>query len=111
LQQAELEMEFNGLLLESIDETITALLSREVVDALYVHLQTANSISRDEVPYKLQTLCSTLEKTFGLPGSKTISKAIAKKFYAKLGLTFFDFLGRTLIEYVEGAKIKLRKKV
>jgi hypothetical protein len=108
LQRAEQSREFNDALVESIDETITDLLSREVVDALYVHLQTVHSISRDEVPYRLETLFSTLEKTFGLPGSKTICKAVARKFYAKLGLPFIDYPGRTLLEHIEAAKVKLR---
>jgi len=97
----------NLLLSESIDETITNLLSREVVEALYVYLQKVHAVSREDVPYKLDTLCSTLEKTFGFTGSRTISKAIARRVYAKLALPFHDNPGRTLIEYVEEAKAKL----
>ena len=33
-------VKFNELMVESIDETITDLLGRTVVDALYTHLQT-----------------------------------------------------------------------
>ncbi len=98
-------------MVESIDETITALLSREVVNALYSHLERVHSISKDEMPYRLETLFSTLETIFGGPSSRTISKAIAKKLYAKLGLTFPDIHdnpSRTLLEYVEDAKIKSR---
>jgi hypothetical protein len=111
LQQAELEGEFSGLLLESIDETITALLSRGVVESLYLHLQTVHSISRNEAPHRLGILVSVLEGIFGVKGSRTICKAIARKFYAKVDLEFFDLPSRTLIEYVEGAKIKPREKV
>ena len=96
-------------MVESIDETITALLSREVVDALYAHLQSTHSIAKDEVPYRLETLLSTFERTFGLPSSKTICKAIARKFYSNLWLTFSDNPSRTLVEYVEEAKIKLQE--
>jgi hypothetical protein len=100
----------NVLLAESIDETITALLSREVVDALYVYLQKTHFISKDEVPYKLETLCAILERTFGFSSSRTITKAIARKLYAKLALDFSDNSGRTLLEYVEEAKIKLHDR-
>lgn len=99
--------EFNDVLMESIDETITALLSREVVDALYGHLLTMYSISKDEVPFRLETLLSTLERTFGFSSSKTICKVIAKKFYAKLDLPFSVNPGGTLLDYIEEAKIKL----
>ncbi len=99
---------FNDALVESIDETITELLSRAVVDALYAHLETFHSISRDELPNRLDVLFSALEKIFGVRGSQTITKAIAKKFYLKLGLEFTDNPSRTLVEYVDQAKIKLQ---
>ena len=95
-------------MVESIDETITELLSRAVVDALYAHLETFHSISRDELPNRLDVLFSALEKIFGVRGSQTITKAIAKKFYLKLGLEFTDNPSRTLVEYVDQAKIKLQ---
>jgi hypothetical protein len=109
LQPPELDKEFNSRLLESIDETLADLLSRGVVESLYLHLQTVHSISRDEAPHRLDIVVSILEEIFGLKGSKTICKAITRDFYAKLHLEFFDLPGRTLLEYVEGAKIKLRE--
>ena len=102
-------MVFNDFLFQSIDETITALLSREVADALFDRMQRKHSVSKSEVPYKLETLCSTIEQIFGHAGSETIYRAIAKKFYAKLGLVFSSNHSQTLIEYVEEAKIKLEK--
>jgi hypothetical protein len=96
--------------LESIDDTITALLSREVVEALYRHLQTVHSIPRDEVPYKIEALCSTLNKIFGTSGTATICKAIARRLFVKLELTFPNSPPRTLTEYVEEAKIRNRER-
>lgn len=100
--------EFNDLLVESIDESITVLLSRQVVDALYLHLQTTHSISRNDVPYKLDTLCTTLQKTIGPPSAQTLGKAIAKRFYLKLQLEFTNHPNRTLLEYVDEAKTKMQ---
>lgn len=77
-----------------------------MVDALYTHLQTFHSVSRDQVPYRLDTLLTTLEKTFGVPSSLVISKSIARKFYFKLGLEFTADPHRTLLEYVDEAKIE-----
>ena len=95
-------------LLESIDETISVLLSPEVNDALYLHLWRVHMVSRNDTPYRLEILCSTLEKVLGR-GSKIVCKLIARRLYAKLGLTFFDNPTLTLIDYVEEAKIKLGK--
>jgi hypothetical protein len=108
LRQPQLGREFNEALVESIDETITALLSRAVVDALYVRLQTNHSISRDEVPYRLDTLFAILEKIFGVRSSQTIAKVIARKVYLKLGLEFTGNPSHTLLEYVDQAKMKLQ---
>jgi hypothetical protein len=97
----------NVLLVESINETISALLSRKVADALYVYLQKVHSIPKDEIVCKPEALCSVLEKTFGFPSSMTICRAIAKRLYAKLDLVFYDNPGRTLLQYLEEAEIKL----
>ncbi|MGA3297310.1 MAG: hypothetical protein ABSD41_07650 [Candidatus Bathyarchaeia archaeon] len=107
MREPQLGRDFNDVLGESIDEIITDLLSRAVVDAIYAHLQTFYSVSRDEVPYRLDALLTTLEKIFGA-SSQTIIRAIARKFYFKFGLQFTDHPNRTLIEYVDEAKMKLR---
>ncbi|MGA2462241.1 MAG: hypothetical protein ABSF82_12550 [Candidatus Bathyarchaeia archaeon] len=107
MRQSQLGREFNDVLVESIDETMTDLLSRAVVDALYAHLQTIYSISRDEVPYRLDTLFTALEKIFGT-SAQTITKAVAREFYLKLGLEFTGNPSRTLLEYVDEAKMKLQ---
>ena len=108
MQQSRLGRDIDDILLESIDETIIELLSRAVVDALYVHLQTNYSLSRNELPSRLDTLINSLEKVFGVRGSLAITKAISKKFYRKLGLGFTDNPNRTLLEYVDEAKTKLQ---
>ena len=109
LQQART---VDDLLLEAIDETMVNLFSREVDEALYLHLQRFYSVGRHEVPKKLETLCVVLEKTFGGPNSKTISRAIAKRFYAKLELHFPKHVSSslTLSAYVEDAKLTLRNR-
>jgi len=107
LRQPQLGMEINDTLVESIDETITELLSRTVVDALYAHLQTFHSVSRDELPHRLDALLTTLEKVFGVRSSQTVTKVIARKFCLKLGLEFTEIPSRTLLEYVDEAKVKL----
>jgi hypothetical protein len=101
---------FNGLLGEAIDETISVLLGQEVVESLYLHIQKVYSIPRDAVPENLEVFCTTLVGIFGRPGSNTIGKAVARKLYAKLALTFSNNPDRTLADYVEEAKMKVREK-
>ena len=99
---------FNDVLVESIDETISDLLSRAVVDALYAHLQTFHSISRDRLPDRLDALLTSLVQIFGDHGTETITRAIARKFYLKLGLEFKYNPNRTLLEYVDEARMELQ---
>jgi hypothetical protein len=98
---------FDSLLINAIDETMADLFGPVVVQSLHEHLLKFHEIRREQVPYRLDTLISALERTFGT-SSKIICKAIARKFYAKLGLAFYDNPGRTLLESVEQARIKWR---
>lgn len=107
LYPLEHDRRFNDILLGSIDEAITGLLSRKVVEALYIYLQNACSIRKEEVPYRLEALSAVIDETFGLAGSRTVTKAIARKLYSKLALPFQDNTPRTLREYVDEAKVKL----
>jgi len=102
---------FNEVLIASIDEAVTTLLSRQVADALYSHLERVHSVSKLEIPNRLDVLSTTLEQTFGHQGSKTISKAIAKRFYTTLELDLSLSSSGTLIDYIDLAKkMKLQDK-
>ena len=60
------------------------------------------------MPYRLDTLFTTLSEIFGVRSSQTITNAIAKKFCLKLGLEFTDNPSHTLLEYVDEAKTRLQ---
>jgi hypothetical protein len=107
LEQPQTSKEFNDALLESIDEAMTALLGKGVLDSLYLHLDRFCAITKDELPNRLEAFFSILEKTLGSSG-KTIGKAIAKRFYSKLQLEFDEKANHSLLEYVEEAKRKLQ---
>ena len=92
-----------------MDETITRLLSKEVVDALCLDLKNKRSINREEIPDNLPTLSVVLEKYFG-SGARTIGRAIARRLYSKLSLEFVSMENYQLINYVEGAKSKFISK-
>ena len=97
---------FNDLLVEVIDETIISLLSVQVAEALYSHLEKHHSIGKDEIPYRLDTLSSTFQGIFG-SSSRIVEKAIAKRFYFRLDFRFDDKPTKRLVEYVEQAKLML----
>jgi hypothetical protein len=74
------QSDFNSALIESVDETVAALFSREVVIALHFNLETRHLIMREDIPNSLQTLMLTLKGNFGM-SALTIGRAIAKRFY------------------------------
>jgi hypothetical protein len=105
------EQRFNRILLESIGETISNLLSKKVEGALYTHLENVQSVSKDAIPSQLDVLSQTLEDIFGATGSLTISRAIARRLYTKLEMADIPVApARTLKEYVENAKKNLRRR-
>jgi hypothetical protein len=103
------EQDFNVILIESIRETIAQLLSPKVAETLFEHLEKVYSIKKDEVPSRLDKLLLTLKTTFGSSSAQVVGKAIARRFYSRLGLEFSDNPQRTLVGYVENAKLTEQK--
>lgn len=97
------QTDFDATLLESIDESIEALLGQEVVLALHLNLKNKRSIGREEIPDNIPTLCVVLEKYFG-PSARTIGRAIARRLYSKLSLEFLIKGNYQLMNYVEDAR-------
>lgn len=98
--------DFGAALIESVDEAIKMLFSEEVLEALFLNLKERRSITREEIPNELPTLCIVLEKYFG-PSSRTIGRMIARRLYAKLNLEFVAVPHFQLPDYVDTAKKRL----
>ena len=95
---------FNGVLKAAIDETITGVLGQMVHEALYRRLEKKYSVTSDELPYRFDTMCEVLRNTFGIVGSKTLGRAIARNLYRKIGIQFSPRAEYTLTDYVREAK-------
>ena len=102
-------VDFNDALCSAIDETIVELLGRHVLDTVYVVLKVKYDVKRDELPYRLDTLYQLLGNTFPARPAGIIGTRIARKFYAKIGLSFNEQEGHTLLNYVEDAKARISK--
>ena len=94
---------------ESIRETIAQLLSPKVFESVIEHLNKVHSVKRDEIPSRLDILLLTLDNIFGKTSSGVIGKAIARRFYSRLGLQFSDDPQMTLVAYIEKAKLARQK--
>jgi len=97
-------------LTESIRETIAQLLSPKIAEQIFEHLERFYSVKKDELPSHLDMLLLALKTNFGLRSSQVIEKAIARRFYSRLGIEFSDNPQRTLVDYVENAKLTQRQQ-
>ena len=103
--------DFNDAMSDSIDEAVRELLSPQVLEAFYDALLVQYDVTRDELPYRLQTAYKLLTETFGRRGTDTISRTIARRLYEKFDLEFDSSNGLNLMEYIEVAKKKLVVRV
>ena len=99
----------NETLCGAIDDTMVEVLGRRVLDTMYVMLKVKYDVGRDELPYRLDTLYQILGNAFPIRTAGVIGTRIALRFYTRLGLTFHDHEGYTLLDYVQEAKSKLAK--
>ncbi len=99
--------EFNSEVKRAIDGTIFGIVGQDVLRSLYKHLEKNYDITPDEVPYRLETVFETLERTFGVKGARTLSRAIARRLYYRLNLQFVETENYRLQDYMEQAKKEL----
>ena len=102
--------DFNRVFLETVDEVISEMLDREVLRSLYIALENRYDVTKDEIPYRLETAYKILEDVFGAQGSGTVTKRIAYRLYQKLDLEFEEVGGLRLMDYLEIAKRKLEQE-
>ena len=76
-------------------------------DQMYEHYD----ITKEKVPYRLETFFSILEWAFGYTGSRTLSRAIARKLYASLSIPIQETAAKQLTDYVEDAKDTGKQKI
>jgi hypothetical protein len=72
------EVRFNEMLVKSIDEALTELLGDKGRDSLYQHLAEHYDITREEMPYRLDSLHAAIEQILGEKASKVLDIEIVK---------------------------------
>ena len=95
---------FNEIVCQAIDKTLEELLGSKVVEAVYVHLKYKFGVDRNELPYRIDTLCSVLEGAFGVRGARMIERKVAKNLYDRIFMPFDDQQGLRLEGFLKLAK-------
>ncbi len=78
--------EFNLVLLEAIDETLS-IFGEKTKSALYVYLTEAFSLPKREIPKRIHEFSKALEELFQL-GSKNLEILIMKNLHSKVGVVW-----------------------
>lgn len=99
--------DFDSILIESIDGTISSVLGRKIMKATYGYMAKDCGISKEHIPDRLDEFDAALMRIFGV-GGLTLSRAIAKRLCAQLGLQFVPVANKRLADYVNEAKEKLK---
>jgi len=95
---------FNEILCQATDKTLEQLLGEKVVEAVYVLLREKFGVDRNELPYRIDTLCSVLQSVFGVKSTRVIERRIAKNLYDRILLPFDDQQVLTLEDFIKQAK-------
>ncbi|MGA2239773.1 MAG: hypothetical protein ABSG74_11230 [Candidatus Bathyarchaeia archaeon] len=93
-------------LLEAVDFGL-AVPGEIVREAIYERLETVYGIKREEIPEKLPVFHQALRELVRSVAS-VMERVIAKNLYIRLGQSFVNHEGWTLIDYVNHAKEMMR---
>jgi hypothetical protein len=100
--------QFNELLIKSIDEAVTELWGEKGRDSLYQHLTEHYDITRDEIPYRLDSLYAAIEQTLGDKAAKILDYEIAKYLSRQISVPLPKTRNYTLQTYLLQAKNSAR---
>ena len=100
---SEKSAQFNEILVKSIDRAITEL-GEKVLATLYQHFAEHYDITREEIPYRLETLYTALDQTFGFKAARTLEHHIAKRLSNEISIPLPESSDYTLQTYLQKAK-------
>jgi hypothetical protein len=95
---------FNEILVKSIDLAITEILGERVLTTLYQHFAEHYDITREEIPYRLDSLYTALDQTFGFKAARTLEHRIAKHLFSEFGVPLPTKLDYPLETYLDKIK-------
>ena len=94
---------FNEIVCQAIDETLKELVGSRA-EAVYLHLKYKFGVDRNELPYRIDTLCYVLEYAFGVKAAHVVERRVVKKLFYRIRLPFNDQEGLTLGDFLKLAK-------
>ena len=99
--------DFNGLLMESVDETFAEVLGAKLSSIVWRHDQEFLGITREAIPYQLPKLFESIQTIFGT--NQSMGERVIRKLYAKANVPLNYCHTRPLLEYAEELKQALAR--
>jgi len=94
--------EFDKTLLKSVDEGLLVL-GESARQVIYYTVERMHCVRREEIPERLDAFHEALEALLSA-GARVAEKRIAQNLCCRIGLSFEDNAGWTLVDYVSHAK-------
>jgi hypothetical protein len=99
------QVEFDEFLLGSIDDGLVDVLGEQFKETLHKYIEQKFHIATSSLPNRLDVLASALSAVLGDTGGVVMGRAIAKRFYSRLGLRFVQKPNHSLENYVTDARV------
>jgi hypothetical protein len=90
-------MTFENILLEAIDEGL-ACLGEQTKKAVYQHLKNKYSLSKQDIPYRIEDFTKAIEDIFQA-GAKLLEIKIMKILYTKIGNGYVSLENSESLEF------------
>ena len=109
MQTLDLDIKLRSMLLESIGETIHALLGDKPQRVLFKRLDNDFHLKREEIPERLEDFENALVLLLGSVIARVITRAIARCLYAKLEMSYNNEKNWSLRMYVQDCSRQVKQ--
>jgi len=104
------EKGFDESMLDSIDEVLVDVLGEQFKGTFYKLIEQKFHVAKLSLPNRLDVLASALSAVLGNGAGVVMCRAIAKRFYSRLGLRFVQTPNHSLQDYVTDARAVMLAK-
>ena len=111
-EQSSHSHDFNGLLLDAVDEGL-GWLGNSAKKTIYRHLETCYNIKRKDIPSKVEVFTEAIEEVFG-GAAALLEIQIMKKLHEKVGrfrLDFQESQNLLFTQYIEAIRLASLNKL
>ena len=111
MHASNLNAEFHGVLLESIDETMHMLLGDRPYQVLFERLSNDFHLKRELIPDRLDDFERALTRLCGTVVARVLTRAIVRGLHTRLEIPYHDRNDYTLKMYVQDCRRRFEQHI